>query len=164
MNRIVALVLVCACALCSCGEREESARSMIDRVRGEYADVLGAVSVYYSDAEEGEAGHIDEGLIAAMLGEGGVPAEMQNVEEYAFLCSAQIALCEVWAVRCRTYSGAREVYALFEKRKKLICGPDYEDPHDAGAAAGATLMRLGRFVFFAVNEKGAEIVELLAGE
>ena len=164
MKKGIVLVLCALLVLCSCEDIEESTRSMIDRVREKYAETLGAVSLYCSDAEEGHEGYIDEGLIAAMLGDGEVPAEMQTVEEYAFLCSAQIELCEVWAVKCRTYSEAREVYALFEKRKKLLCGPDYENPRDASAAAGAVLVREGRYVFFAVNEKGAEIVEHLRGK
>ena len=163
MRRIVALVLVCACVLCSCGEVSESPQGIIERVRGKYADSLGAVSLYYSGAEEGHDGYIDEGLIIAMLGDGGMPEEMMAVREYAFLCSARMFLGEVWAIECYTYTGAREVYALMEKRKKLLCGPDYEDARDADAAAGAALVREGKWVFFAVNAAGAEIVEYMIG-
>ena len=163
MRRIVALVLVCACVLCSCEKVSESPQEIIERVRGKYADSLGAVSLYYSGAEEGQDGYIDEGLIIALLGDGGMPEEMMAVERYAFLCSARISLGEVWAVECYTYTGAREVYALFEKRRKLLCGPDYEDHGDADAAAGTALVREGKRVFFAVNAAGAEIVEYMIG-
>ncbi len=163
MKRVIIVFLCMVLFLGSCGENTDSTRSMIDRVRGKYSDSLGSVSIYYSDAEEGDAGYIDSALIAAMLGEGEeVPIEMQGVEEYAFLCSAKIELCEVWAVRCRTYSSAREIYSIFEKRKKLLCGPDYENLHDAGAAAGTTLLREGKHVFFAVDENGADIVRYLS--
>lgn len=134
---------------------------MIERVKEKYSSSLGAVALYHTEAEEGTEGYIDVGLIAAMLGDGEVPSEMQLVREYAFLCSAQVSLCEVWAVECRTYSGAREVYALFEKRKKLLTAPDYENEKDGAAAAGTVLVREGKYVFFAVNEQGDEIVEYL---
>ena len=134
---------------------------MIEGVRENFSDFLGAVRIYYSDAEEGREGYIDEGLIIAMLGDGEVPVELQTVREYAFLCSSQVSLGEVWAVECRTYSGARDMYNLIQKRKKLLTAPDYENEKDVAAAEGTVLVRDGKRVFFAVNEKGAEIVDYL---
>lgn len=134
---------------------------MIERVKEKYSESLGAVRLYHTEAEEGCEGYIDEGLIIALLGDGEVPVEMQTVREYAFLCSAQVSLCEVWAVECRTYSGARDVYALFEKRKKLLSAPEYDNAADAEAAGGITLVREGKCVFFAVHKNGSEIVEYL---
>ena len=162
MKRVFVLVLVIF-LLCSCSRDATSPKERIAAASERFSEALGAVSVYSSDAREGEAGYIDGDLIVAMLGEGTFPGEMSGVEEYSIICSQGMRIGEVWMLRCRTYSSARCVYELFEKRKKLITSPEYEDACDEAAARGTVLLREGKYVYFAVSENGEQIVRFLSG-
>ena len=148
--------------LCSCSGGEVSSIERIAEARVRFSSSLGAVRIYRSDAIEGEDGYIDGGLVGVMLGDGECPSEMSGVERYSFLCSTGISLCEVWMLECRTYSSARDVYELFEKRKKLLTSPEYEDERDKAAADGTTLVREGKYIYFAVCENATEIVRFLS--
>ncbi len=159
------LALFVALSFCSCRGEGQSMHEKITGVKKTFGSSLRAVGLYSSAAEEGYDGYIDQGLISAMLGDDGeYPAEMSGCSEYAFLCASGVEICEVWALRCRTYSYARAVYALFEKRLELLSSPDYESDSDAAAVAGAALVRDGKCVYFAVTENGAEIVGYLCSD
>ena len=162
MKRVIVL-LFAIFLLCSCSSEAKSPKKQISAVSERCSETLGAVSVYHSDAREGEAGYIDGDMVSAMLGEGTFPDEMSGVEEYSVICPQGMRIGEVWMLRCRTYSSAREVYELFEKRKKLITSPEYEDERDEAAAGGTVLLREGKYVYFAVCENGAQIVGFLSG-
>ena len=163
MKRLCILALVIF-LLCSCSQEATLPNERIAAASGRFSETLGAMSIYDSDAREGEAGYIDGDMIAAMLGEGSYPGEMSGVEEYSIICSQGMRIGEVWMLRCRTYSSARCVYELFEKRKKLITSPEYEDVRDEAAARGTVLLREGKYVYFAVCENGAQIVGFLSGK
>ena len=158
---VLFLILVLSVSLCSCRAEKPGALERINTVRESFGESLSKVSVFYSGAEEGSAGYVDDALLSAILGGGEYPSAMSGCFEYAFLCSSEISLCEVWVIECRTYSSAREVYALFEKRKKLLTSPQYENDRDVSAAQGTVLERVGKYVYFVVNEKGADILHYL---
>lgn len=160
MKRIFAFALL-VFLLCSCSGEQRSSIERIEAARGRFS--FGAVAVYRSDALEGEVGYIDSELLGVMLGDGEYPDEMAGVGRFSFLCSAEISLCEVWMLECRTYSSARAVYSLFEKRKKLICAPEYDSEQDQAASDGAVLLRDGKYVYFAVCKNGDEVVGFLSG-
>ncbi len=163
MRRICSFFVLAAIMLSvtSCTADEMSALEQICAVRESFSEYLGAVSVYNSGALQGEDGYADGALLCAMLGGAEYPSELHGAEEYAFLCSSQMELCEVWSIKCRTYSSAREVYGLLNNRKELLTSPDYENDRDAIAADGAELVLDGKNVYFAVNEKGQQIVSFL---
>ena len=162
MKRIFVFILL-FCLLCSCSDKEVSSIERIAQARVRFSSSLGAVWVYHSDAIEGEEGYIDSGLVGVMLGDGERPSEMSGVKRYSFLCSTGISLCEVWMLECYTYSAARDVYELFEKRKKLLTSPEYENERDNAAADGSALVREGKCVYFAVCENGDEVIGFLSG-
>lgn len=156
----LSIILVAAILFAGCKKNTQNTYTRLCGIMSSYSEMLPSVSVYYSRAEEGETTHIDTGMISAMLGDGKeYPTEMSGCAEYAFFCASGVYLCEVWVIECRTHTSARAVFSLFEKRQKRIMSLEYESDTDTSAANNATLVRDGRYVYFAVSTYAGQITD-----
>lgn len=161
--RLFACICVFAQLLCSCKATDSDTLTELNYIKSAYSASLTAVSVYTSQAEIGDEGHVDQGLIAALLGKGGVfPPEMSAVEEYSFFCASSIEVCEVWIAKCRTYSAARALVRLFEKRKAYLSKIDFDSESDAKAAGSAQIIRRGKKVYFIAASCGDAIASYIS--
>lgn len=148
--------------LCSCNAKEVSTYAQISAVKDKFSSSLTNVRIYSSDFTEEDDGHIDPAFIAALLGDGEeIPDEIKACKEYSFLCSSELSICEAWAVECRTYSSARDVEAIFERRREVLSKQDFESESDISAVTQAKVQRCGRRVYFVAAENSAEILRYL---
>ncbi len=155
---ILALILL----FCSCGTENESTYTKILHVKEHFSDDLTHVQIYSSLSSEGNDGHVDRDLISALLGEDGkFPAEMDLCEQYSFFCATDLNICEVWAIKCRTYSSARDIEAVFERRRVYLSKQDYDKDSNIAAAVGAKVLRDGKNVYFAAAEHSNEILKFM---
>lgn len=156
------LLLILLLFSAGCSEDVKSPYTMLAAIKEQYSQTLGKVSLFDSEAEEGTDAHLDTELVGVMLSDDdSYPAEMAGAEQYAFLCSSELSVCEVWVVKCYTNTSARDVYALFEKRGEMLSGREYDSQDDEASVKGMALKREGRYVFFAVAPNGADIVRTL---
>lgn len=162
MRRIYAFCAAIIVLLCSCNEARSDTEGIIKAVSESFSDCLPSTLFYTSKTEEGEDGYFDPGLVGAMLGDdGSVPRQISGCAEISFLCSNTLSVCEVWAVECYTYEGAREVLSVFEKRKKLLSSIEFENEADAKASTCAQVTRRGRYVFFAACGKSEDVMSFM---
>lgn len=161
LNKTIKLLIgigACALLLCACKENRVDTLFELNNIKSAFSSSLTSVSVYTSKADEGEDGHIDQGLIAALLGKGGeLPAEMSGIEEYSFFCASSVELCEVWVANCRTYSAARALSQLFEKRRAFLSKIDFDSESDAKAAISSQVLVQGKTVYFISAACGDDI-------
>ena len=161
LSKIISACLFIVMLFCSCEESGVGTYELVCEVRDTYLSNC-RVSVYTTSASEGEWGYFDPALVGAMLGDGGeMPSEILECAEISFLCSDAVSICEVWVARCHTATGARELYEIFEKRKKLLSMLEYELDSDREAADGAVAFRDGKKVYFAACENSDEIISHL---
>jgi len=140
---------MCAQLLCSCKTADVNTLKELNDIKNAFSASLTSVSVYTSSAEEGEAEHIDQGLIAAFFGKDGTfPPEMSGVDEYSFFCASSVGVCEVWIASCRTYSAARALSHLFEERRLYLSKIDFDSDTDAMSAERAQVILKGKRVYF----------------
>ena len=160
--RITVLFLIAGLLFYSCNRQGSGTKDIIRTVYERFSESFGSVHIYSSDAAAGDEGWYDEGLVIAMLSEGkSMPEEMSECAEFSFLCTDGMAVCEVWAIECHTYAGARRVEGVFSARKKLLSSLEYENEGDAEAAGAATVCRSGRHVFFAACKNGGEVINYM---
>ncbi len=158
----VFLLLVYGMLFSSCSKQSVSTYTKICEAQKKFSIELSNVSIYSSEHSEGEAGYIDRGLIAAILGDDGVfPEAMELCEEYAFFCASSLDICEAWAVRCRTYTAARDVEALFERRREYLSKQELDSESDIAAVSSAEVVRTGKYVYFAATQNSNAILEFL---
>ena len=158
------IISVCLCLpllFCSCEKKQKSTYELVYDIKERFGLDI-SVSVYTSKVYEGEDGYFDPSLVGAMLGDGGeIPYEMLECSEFSFLCADGVSICEVWVAESHTSTGAREIFSVFEKRKKLLSMLEYENDSDREAADGAVVLRDGKRVYFAACKNSDEIVSYL---
>ncbi len=162
-QKLVALLL-CFFALffCSCNRKEVSTYTQISSLKDKFSSSLENVKVYSSRMIEGEDGYIDSAFIAALLGDGeSIPAEIEACGEYSFFCASDLSICEAWAVECRTYSSARDVEAVFERRREFLSNQEFDSESDIEAAADAKVNRQGKRVYFVAAQSSEEMLRFL---
>ena len=162
---LLSAALVLSFVLCSCKKSEKSTYEILCGAKQQFSQYLTNVSVYDSNAEPGEAEHIDQGLIAALLGDGSeYPPQMSGCQDYSFFCASSIEVCELWIVRCRTYSCAQSVYELFEERRNRLSKTDFENDADSLAADSAEIIKKGKTVCFAALSCSKQALDHICGE
>ncbi len=150
-------------SFCSCNKSSVDTYTQISEVKEKFSSSLTNVKIYSSEIEEGNDGYADRELIAAMLGgDGEFPREMDMCGQYSLFCASSLAICEVWAVECRTYTAARDIEALFERRQLYLSKQDYENASDISAVSNARTKRKGKRVYFAVTENSDEVIKFLS--
>ncbi len=159
---LLGISLLC---LCSCGEEKLSTYMRVLSAREKFSSSLSNVMVYSSLIEEGNEGYIDRELITAMLGDDGVfPKEMELCEQYSFFCASGLEICEGWIVKCRTYTAARDIEALFERRRLYLSKQDFDLDKDIAAVTSACVMREGKYVYFAATQNSDAVLEYMKKE
>ncbi len=147
---------------CSCQKSKISTLEQIKELSESFFSPLSNIQVYSSEIKEGSSGFADRTFIAAMLGKNGeFPPEMELCLEYSFFCSQIFDICEAWAVECRTYTAARDVELLFEKRLDCLTKQDYEKESDIAAVSNAKIKRVGKRVYFIASEKAEEMLSYM---
>ena len=113
--------------------------------------------LYVSDAGEGEAGYVTDGLLAAFLGDGKtVPWQAEAAVSYAFYLSytSPVTLA---VFRCGTVGGAEDLALLLSERLRLYrvhwAGSEWEE-----AVAGAAVEVSGSDVLLAVAPDGRALI------